>query len=164
MKRKLLSLLLITCCMGVSACSLPFGKDSETASSTETVTSVESTEPTSTVEEEKAKVEYATEDMLVIRVLKTEGEEKLLEVMAELQTDGAFTFVESGGMITTINGKENAADWSACWMLYTSDEELSNTAWGEVEYNGAKLGSAIVGAGELPVAEGQIYVWSYQGF
>lgn len=164
MKRKLLSLLLITCCMGVSACSLPLGKDSETASSTETVTSVESTEPTSTVEEEKAKVEYTAEDMLVIRVLKTEGEEKLLEVMAELQTDGAFTFVESGGMITTINGKENAADWSACWMLYTSDAELANTAWGEVEYNGAKLGSAIVGAGELPVSEGQIYVWSYQGF
>ena len=49
-------------------------------------------------------------------------------------------------------------------MLYTSDAELSNTAWGEVEYNGAKLGGAIVGAGELPVAEGQIYVWSYQGF
>ena len=155
MKRKLLSLLLIACCMGVSACSLPFGKDSEVESSTETVTSVE---------EEKAKVEYTSEDMLVIRVLKTEGEEKLLAVMAELQTDGAFTFVESGGMITTINGKENAADRSACWMLYTSDAELSNTAWGEVEYNGAKLGSAIVGAGELPVAEGQIYVWSYQGF
>ena len=149
--KKALSLLLVACCMGVSACSLPFGgTDTQSVSVTE--------------EEKSAGVEYATETMVAIRVVKVDGEPTLLTIMEELSADGALAFKESGGMVTSINGKDNPADWSACWMLYTSDAELANTAWGEVEYKGEKLGSAIVGAGELPVVEGEIYVWSYQIF
>ena len=150
--KKLLSLLLVACCMGASACSLPFfgGTDTQSVSVSE--------------EEKSAGVEYASETMVAIRVVKVDGEPTLLSVMEELSADGALTFTESGGMVTSINGKENPADWSACWMLYTSDAELANTAWGEVEYNGAKLGGAIVGASELPVVEGAVYVWSYQSF
>ena len=55
-------------------------------------------------------------------------------------------------------------DFSHCWMLYTSDGEMSNAAWGEIEYNGEKLGSAVLGADALPVLEGQVYVWYYQAF
>ena len=152
MKRKLLSLFLISCCfIGASACSLPFGgTDTQSISVSE--------------EEKSAGVEYASETMVAIRVVKVDGELTLLSVMEELSADGLLTYTESGGMITSINGKENPADWSACWMLYTSDAELANTAWGEVEYNGVKLGSTIVGANELPVVEGAVYVWSYQSF
>ena len=152
MKRKLLFLLLVACCMGASACSLPFlgREDSVSVSFTE--------------EEKVATVEQVTEDMVAIRVLKVQGEETLIGVMQTLQADGELTFTESGGMIMSINGKANTTDWSACWMLYTSDAELANNAWGEVEYKGEKLGSAIVGANELPVVEGAVYVWSYQGF
>ena len=149
--KKLPSLLFVACCMGVSACSLPFGgTDTQSVSVSE--------------EEKSAGVEYASETMVAIRVVKVDGEPTLLSVMEELSADGLLTYTESGGMITSINGKENPADWSACWMLYTSDAELANTAWGEVEYNGAKLGSTIVGANELLVMEGAVYVWSYQSF
>ena len=142
----------MACCLGTSACSLPFfgGRDSVSVSFTE--------------EEKKATVEQATEDMVAIRVLKTQGKECVLDVMQYLQADGQFTFTENGGMITGINGRGNAADWSYCWMLYTSDAELANKEWGEIEYKGKTLGSAIVGANELPIVEGEVYVWYYQGF
>lgn len=87
-----------------------------------------------------------------------------MSVMEELQADGAMNFTVQSGMVTSINGKANPADFSSCWMLYTSDTEMSNTAWGEIDYNGGKLGSAVLGADALPVAEGEIYVWYYQSF
>ena len=68
------------------------------------------------------------------------------------------------GMITSINGIENPADFSSCWMLYTSDVENSNTAWGTVEYQGVKYGSAISGAETLKIKPDQLYIWVFQSF
>ena len=148
MKRKLLSLLLIMCCLvGASACN---AQDSVSASFTESV--------------KKAGVEKPADEMVAIRVLKVDGEENLMSVMEELQTDGLMNCTVHAGMVTSINGKENSADFSSCWMLYTSDAEMSNSAWGEIDYNGEKLGSAVLGADSLPVVEGEVYVWYYQAF
>ena len=159
MKRKLFSLLLISCCLaGASACSFG-GAESASVSSVEDTSSVASVEET-----KKAEVEKTTDTMVAIRVLKTEGEETLMSVMEALQEDGKMNFTVQAGMITSVNGKVNPADFSSCWMLYTSDAEMSNAAWGELDYNGGKLGSAVVGADVLPVAEGEIYVWFYQSF
>ena len=106
-----------------------------------------------------------TENMVVITVNEAEDGVTLLSVMESLQAEGKLTYTYGAdGMVTSIEGKENAADWSACWMLYTSDAELANTDWGTVEYNGVACGSAIVGAGALEVIEGGIYIWSYQSF
>lgn len=106
-----------------------------------------------------------TENMVVITVNEAEDGVTLLSVMESLQAEGKLTYTYGvDGMVTAIEGKENAADWSACWMLYTSDAELANTDWGTVEYNGETCGSAIVGAGALEVIEGGIYIWSYQSF
>ncbi len=105
------------------------------------------------------------ETRVVITVEEVAGEPTLYDVMVALQEDGKLVFtVSADGMISSIEGKENPADWSACWMLYTSDAELSNTDWGTVEYNGQNYGSAIVGATDLPVIAGGIYVWEYQSF
>jgi hypothetical protein len=148
MKRKLLSFLLLVCCfLGVSACNLQGD------------TSVSFTE-----EVKNAEVEKTTDDMVAIRVLKADGEESLMSVMEELQVDGLISFTVQAGMVTGINGKVNPADFSNCWMLYTSDAEMSNVAWGELEYDGQKLGSAMLGADALPVVEGGLYVWYYQAF
>ena len=148
MKRKLLSFLLLVCCfLGVSACNL---QDDTSVSFTEEVKS--------------AGVEKTTADMVAIRVLKADGEETLLSVMEDLQEEGLVNFTIQNGMVTGINGKDNPIDFSHCWMLYTSDGEMSNAAWGEIEYNGEKLGSAVLGADALPVLEGQVYVWYYQAF
>lgn len=73
-------------------------------------------------------------------------------------------FVIENGMVVSINGIKNAADWSYCWMLYTDDEEMSNVAWGEIEYKDKVYGSAVLGADSLVVKNGKTYIWVYQGF
>ena len=159
MKRKLLFLLLaVGCLMGFSACSLGGGESTSVSSNEESSSAV------SEAETKKAEVEKTTDTMVAIRVLKTEGEETLMSVMEALQEEGAMRFIVQAGMVTSINGKANPVDFSSCWMLYTSDAELSNSEWGELDYNDEKLGSAVVGADVLPVAEGEVYVWFYQSF
>lgn len=111
-----------------------------------------------------AAVESSTDTMVAIKVEKAEEDKMLIEVMESLQKEGALTFKAANGMISEINGKANALDWSASWMLYTSDAEMANEAWGTYEYEGETLGSAIVGAESLPIADGVVYVWYYQSF
>ena len=68
--------------------------------------------------------------------------------------DSDVNFKVSNGMVTEINGKANTTN--SFWMLYTSDAENSNTAWGSYEHEGVTLGSAAVGAIELVVKNGCI--------
>ena len=88
----------------------------------------------------------------------------LVEYMNALKEDGALDFEMSNGMVSSVNGIENPADWSSCWMLYTSDTDNANTAWGEVEYKGEVYGSAILGAETLTVKDGCLYIWIFQAF
>ncbi len=112
----------------------------------------------------KCSLADVSETQVVIAVEETDENATLLNCMEYLATEEGFVYEFVGGMLTSINGKANAADFSSCWMLYTSDAEMANTAWGTVEYNGETLGSAIVGAETLVVAEDEIYVWVYQSF
>ena len=89
---------------------------------------------------------------------------KLIDLMERAKANGDLTYEISNGMITSVEGKANAADFSACWMLYTSDVEMSNAEWGTITVGEKTLGSAIVGAEALPIAAGELYVWSYQSF
>ena len=153
MKKKwlvaLIATLSLTTCVG---CSLPFGNttDSESISATEEV--------------KVAAVEKKTDDMVAIRVTE-DTDEKLISVMKALQADGQLAFTQDAqGMITSIGGKKNAADWSSCWMLYTSDLEVSSTEFGTHDYNAATLGSAFLGADALPVKKGEVYIWVYTSF
>ena len=165
MKQKFISLWLLICCLAVSACSLPFGEKESVSQASLPAESLEETSSIASIEEmKKAEVEKTTDTMVAIRVWKTEGEETLMTVMEALQEKGQMSFTVQAGMITSVNGKANPADFSSCWMLYTSDEEMSNAAWGEIDYNGGKLASSMLGADMLPVAEGEIYVWYYQSF
>ena len=107
---------------------------------------------------------HATETRVVIIPQGGLGEVTLLDYMERAKLNGGFDFEIQDGMITSINGKANAADFSSCWMLYTSDVEFSNTDWGTVEYEGETLGSAIVGAEFLPATTGAIYLWEYCTF
>jgi hypothetical protein len=105
------------------------------------------------------------ENTLAITVEEVSGDVTLLALMEELQEGGEFVFeADLTGMVQSIEGKANPADWSACWMLYTSDAEMANTEWGVIEYGGVSYGSAIVGANALYVVAGATYVWSYQSF
>lgn len=91
----------------------------------------------------------------------TEGE-TLLQYMEGLQENKELTFTISNGMVTSINGISQTTN--CYWMLYTSDSENANTAWGTYVYEGNELGSAIYGADSLTVKEGCVYVWVYTKF
>ena len=112
----------------------------------------------------KAEIVSKTDTMVVIKINETEGFATLLDAMTYLKDKGELTFELTGGMVSSIEGKANPADWSACWMLYTSDAEMSNTEWGTITYEGNMYGSAILGAESLTVSVGQYYVWSYDTF
>lgn len=88
----------------------------------------------------------------------------LLDYMNALKKDGELEFEVSGGMITSINGIANPADYSSCWMLYTSDDTQANTAWGTIKYTGGVYSSAVLGAEALVIKEGYVYIWSYVTF
>ena len=109
-----------------------------------------------------------SETCIVLKVTKEVVGDKtdmlLIDYMDQLAEEGKLSCKISSGMITSINGIDNPADFSSCWMLYTSDVENSNTAWGTVAYEGKEYGSAISGAETLVIKEGQLYIWVYQSF
>ncbi|MBE6917117.1 MAG: hypothetical protein E7470_04330 [Ruminococcaceae bacterium] len=88
----------------------------------------------------------------------------LIDYMNKLIESGELTCTIADGMVTSINGIENPADFSSCWMLYTSDADNANTAWGTVAYDGKEYGSAISGAETLKIKPGQLYIWVFQSF
>ncbi len=88
----------------------------------------------------------------------------LIDYMSQLKEKGELEFAIKDGMITSINGIDNPADWSSCWMLYTSDAENANAAWGTVEYEGKEYGSAISGAEALVIKPDQLYIWVFKSF
>ncbi len=102
---------------------------------------------------------------VVIKVETSKTDLTLANYMASLE-DYKDMFVIKNGMVTSINGIENALDFSSCWMLYTDDyrEEFSNSAWGTVEYKEKTYNSAAFGAEELIVKNGCTYIWIYQEF
>ena len=88
----------------------------------------------------------------------------LIDYMQTLKEKGELEFAVENGMILSINGIDNPADYSSCWMLYTSDAENANTAWGTVEYEGKEYGSAVSGAEVLKIKPDQLYIWVFQSF
>ena len=106
----------------------------------------------------------STENVVVVKVEAAKDARFLIDVMEQAKADGELTYETSNGMITSINGKVNPADWSYCWMLYTSDSSMASTEYGTYEYEGQTLGGAVLGVEALPVVDGGIYVWVYQKF
>ncbi len=109
-----------------------------------------------------------SENIIVItvssEVMEITGKTVLIDYMNLLKEAKVLDFSIKGGMISAINGKDNPADWSASWMLYTNDSEFSNTEWGDVTVDGVTYSSAVVGAEALPIKDGKVYVWEYKFF
>ena len=126
------------------------------------VMALSSCEMLSSLFQKEPLVIYDSDTTIVIRCEETDGEKVLIDYMNELQAEGKLEFVVEDGMITSINGIENPADFSSCWMLYTSDTEMANSAWGTVLYKDVEYGSAILGAESLKMKEGCIYIWAFK--
>ena len=102
-------------------------------------------------------------DAVIIEVSSSYDESAtLLDYMQKLEDEGELDFTIKNGMVTEIGGKENTLN--SFWMLYTSDTEHANNAWGEYEHDGQVFGSATLGASELNVNPGCVYVWVYTTF
>ena len=108
-----------------------------------------------------------SETCIVIKTTEEamEGNTDMLHIdyMERMREEG-LEFTVSDGMIVSINGIDNPADYSSCWMLYTSDAEMSNSTWGTVEYEDEVYGSAVSGAETLKIKPDQLYIWVFQSF
>ena len=92
-----------------------------------------------------------------VEISNVESGATVLDYMNYLQAEGEFTFVIEGGMVKSMNGVSGASN--QYWMLYTNDENNSNTAWGTITANGVTYASATLGAESLPAVDGKTYVW-----
>ncbi len=103
-------------------------------------------------------------DYVVITV-NTENVSKgasLKDYMDYLQSNNEINYTMNNGMIISINNKKGNSN--QYWMLYTNDTENSNSAWGSCEYQGNIYNSASLGAEQLIVKNGCIYIWYLQSF
>lgn len=105
-------------------------------------------------------------DTYVVISVDTDKTDLTLSAHMSSLEDFKDMFVIESGMVVSINGIQNASDYSSCWMLYTDDysEDCSNSAWGTVEYKEKTYNSAMFGAESLIVKDGCTYIWIYQTF
>ena len=106
----------------------------------------------------------SAEDTHLLITADADASGTLMDLMQEKAAEGEFTYTVADGMITSINGIENPAVWSYCWMIYTTDSEFSVVAYGQYKLNGTVYTSAAVGAEVLPVKGGEKYLWVYVAF
>ncbi len=109
-----------------------------------------------------------TEDVVAVtvsdKVMSLDGK-NLVDYLDELVKKGDFSYSASNGMVTTVNGK--TADYAAdktSWMIYTSDEDLGNAAWGTYEFEGKTYYSATLGIGDYPLSEGTVILFVFCQF
>ena len=101
--------------------------------------------------------------VLITAETKNVGENAtLIEYMEYLKENGKLDYEIADGMILSIDGKKGSSN--QYWMLYTSDEENANSAWGNCEYEGTVYASASYGAEELLIKDGCVYIWYLQTF
>lgn len=112
--------------------------------------------------ETKATVVESNESTLVIRVEEVTGEATLYEVMTALKEDGKLDFVSElssfGQSLVSINGVENAADWSWYWASYTTDEDNGTDV---VNIGGTDWYYSAAGISDLKVKAGESYMFQY---
>lgn len=116
----------------------------------------------SCVRTEKRVVKESDEFLVVFVTQSQQSNQTLLSYMQNLSSCGEIEFTQNDGMITSINGIQNKSDWSKAWMLYTTDEDNYNESWGIIEYDGKTYCSALYGASQLVVKQGESYIWLYQ--
>ena len=105
-----------------------------------------------------------TDEDKYLLITADENASNLLSLMQEKAAANEFTFTLSGTMVTSINGVENAADWSYCWMVYTTDSDYAVKEYGQVKLGKTVYTSAALGAESLPVEKGEKYLWVYVAF
>ena len=105
-----------------------------------------------------------TDEFIVLVPTEDYAGKKLSEFMDYAKEQGELDYKLENGMVTSVNGIDNPADYSYCWMLYTDDAENSNDAWGTIQYKEKTYASATLGASALVIAKDCTYIWVYTKF
>ena len=111
-----------------------------------------------------ANVLLVQEDTVVISITTVNDGAKLIDALGQLQETSKLDFEISGGMIVSVNGKENvveSANSGYSWMIYTSNSELSYPEYGSKTYEDILCNSAAFGAEGLVVQAGETVILSY---
>ena len=111
-----------------------------------------------------ANVLLVQEDTVVISITTVNDGAKLIDALGQLQETSKLDFEISGGMIVSVNGKENvveSANSGYSWMIYTSNSELSYPEYGSKTYENTVCYSAAFGAEGLAVQVGETVILSY---
>lgn len=101
-------------------------------------------------------------DETSVYTVDTTGKElsTLKDLMDYLVENEEFTYEETGGFLTTANGK--APSETEFWGIYTdlviNEIEYYNDDWGTATYEGIMYGSATKGIVELPLSGGATYL------
>lgn len=88
----------------------------------------------------------------------------LVDLLNYLKDNEEFTYVEAGGMVSSVNGYEAKSENHEFWAIYTDcvvgDIPYFDRTWGKVEYSGVTYGSALKGIVELPLTGGATYLFA----
>ena len=138
-------------------------------------------------EQKDYKVAVSSEDLLLFTVttdvMALSDSTSLKEYMEELQKLGLMTFDGQEGAygytLTTVNGHEQAADWSTYWGVYTTLGEYEGVIYAvekmddwenpgtekdvSYTYDGTKYLYAMYGIDGLPAIEGYSYLLRFVG-
>ena len=102
------------------------------------------------------------ENTFAFTVQQVQGNPTVFDAMKSLAGEGKLSFKIENGMVTQINAVANAD--GTYWFLYTSDPDYGSSAFGEIEFEGQILLSAVVGAQSLTLKEGHTYLWEYKSW
>ena len=104
-----------------------------------------------------------TDEFIVLKPTADYAGKKLIEFMDYTRSQGTLDYTSEtsayGDFINSVNGIANTNE--KYWMLYTDDEENSNSAWGEISYKDKIYVSAALGASDLVIRSSCTYIWVY---
>ncbi len=111
-------------------------------------------------------------EQFIFTATDVEGNVSLYDALVQLREEERVAFDgytgDYGFTLTAVNGIENKADWSACWMIYTDLTEYGGVIYATPEYTftyGDKTyAQATYGASSLPVVAGYTYALHYDTF
>lgn len=88
----------------------------------------------------------------------------LADYLAAMKERGLISYTMENGMLTEVNGKKNRSTGTSsaeCWMIYTSDPDYSNAAFGTLTYDGVVYPSASLGAESIVLSKSFVYLLAY---
>lgn len=119
---------------------------------------------------EKDETDYVSADENTVAIFPSEevlaltDRSTLADYLVAMREKGLISYEMEYGMINSVNGIVNeytGTNSMNSWMIYTSDPDQSNAAFGKLKYEGKTYASASLGAESLIVKAEYAYFLAY---